>query len=95
MHSWFASCHGNWISLTSFPGSSCFLSQRRKREDLGNEVELHSKNVVLGGLSLTLSTLPLKSSDDEDNDDDDDSYHENISVTIFPHKSALKRRIQT
>ena len=91
MHSWFASCHRNWISLTSFPGSSCFLSQRRKIEDLGNEVKIHSSNVVLGGLSLTLSTLSLKSMDDEDSDDDDDSYHENIIVTIFPHNSALKR----
>lgn len=27
--------------------------------------------------------------DDKGNDDDDDSYHENISVTIFPHNPAL------
>ena len=89
MHSWFASCHGNWISLTLFPGSSCFLSQRRKVENLGNKVEIHSNNVVIWGLSLTLSTLSLKSMDDEYNDNDDDSYHENINVTIFPHNSAL------
>ena len=69
------------------------LSKKENRGDLGNEVEIHSNNVVLGGLSLTLSTLSLKSMDEEDNDDDDDSFHENINVTIFPHNSALKRRI--